>query len=89
MSHSADEAYWRELESNAHRPEIQELIRQEIQAGAIRVRPGREGGIRIVPLVVSESGETLEVELAAAPAPPKEEPSPSKGGALRGRVARR
>jgi hypothetical protein len=87
MTYSADEAYWRDLESNAHRPEVQELIRQEIQSGTIRVRPGREGGIRIVPMAMSESGEPAEV--GAPPAPPQDEANPSKRGALRGRIARR
>ena len=39
MIHPTDEARWRELESNAHLPEVQELIRQEILNGTIRVRP--------------------------------------------------
>ena len=41
MIHPTDEARWRELESKAHLPEVQELIRQEIQRGTIRVRPKR------------------------------------------------
>ena len=41
MIHRTDDARWRELESNAHLPEVQELIRQEIQNGTIRVRPKR------------------------------------------------
>jgi hypothetical protein len=36
MTYPIDEARWRDLESNAHLPEIQELIRQEIQNGTIR-----------------------------------------------------
>jgi len=50
MAQSADEADWRDLESNAHLPEVQERIRQEIQRGTIRVRPNSDGGIRIVPV---------------------------------------
>ena len=48
MNHPTDKAYWHELESNAHLPDVQELIRQEIERGMIRVRPNREGGIRIM-----------------------------------------
>ena len=33
MARSADEAHWRDLESHAHLPEVQERIRQEIQEG--------------------------------------------------------
>jgi hypothetical protein len=50
MARSGDDAYWRDLESHAHRPEVQELIRQEIQQGAIRVRPTSDGSNRIVPV---------------------------------------
>ena len=39
MIHRTDDARWRELESKAHLPEVQELIRQEILNGTIRVRP--------------------------------------------------
>jgi hypothetical protein len=38
------------LERNAHKPEIQELIRREIRCGTIRVVPGLNGGIRIIPI---------------------------------------
>ena len=47
MARSGDDAYWRELESHAHLPEVQELIRQEVQKGTIRVRPNPDGSIRI------------------------------------------
>jgi len=50
MIHPTDEARWRELESNADLPDVQELIRQEIQRGTIGVRPKPGGGIRIVPV---------------------------------------
>ena len=53
MIHPTDEARWRELESNAHLPDVQELIRQEILNGTIRVRPKRGGGIRIVPVGIA------------------------------------
>ncbi len=50
MIHAKDEDRWRDLEANAHLPEVQEIIRQEIQNGTIRVRPKPEGGIRILPV---------------------------------------
>ena len=50
MARSGDDAYWRDLESHAHLPEVQELIRQEIQKGTIRVRPNPDGSIRIMPV---------------------------------------
>jgi hypothetical protein len=62
MKHPTDEAYWRDLESNAHLPNVQELIRQEIQSGTIRVRPKPGSGIRIVPVGIPESGELGELE---------------------------
>jgi hypothetical protein len=86
MIHRTDEARWRDLESIAHRPEIQELIRQEIQNGTIRVRPKPEGGIRIVPVGQNESEETIEVE--TPPASSQDEASPSRRVARRGRLAR-
>jgi hypothetical protein len=45
---SGDEADWRDLESQTQLPEVQELIRQEIQKGTIRVRPNPDGSVRIV-----------------------------------------
>jgi hypothetical protein len=36
MIYRTEEAHWRDLESNAHLPDVQELIRQEIQNGTIR-----------------------------------------------------
>ena len=87
MIHSTNEAYWRELESNAHLPNVQELIRQEILSGTIRVRPRPAGGIRIVRVGVPENEESLEVE--PPPAPSQDEASPSERPALRGRLARR
>ncbi len=50
MARSGDDAYWRDLESHAHLPEVQEIIREEIQKGTIRVRPNPDGSIRIVPV---------------------------------------
>ncbi len=87
MSHRTDAARWRELESNADLPEVQELIRQEILSGTIRVRPKRGGGICIIPVGVTESEEPIEVQ--PPPAPPQEEASPSGILARKGRLARR
>jgi hypothetical protein len=49
MKPQSDQTHWKMLERNAHRPEIQELVRREIQNGTIRVVPGLKGGIRIIP----------------------------------------
>jgi hypothetical protein len=46
MIHRTKAARWHELESQAHLSDVQELIRQEIQNGAIRVRPKPGGGIQ-------------------------------------------
>jgi hypothetical protein len=81
------EAHWRELESNAHLPDVQELIRQEIQRGTIRVRPRPGGGIRILPVGNPESGEPIEEE--PPPASSQEETALLKRVAFRGRLARR
>jgi hypothetical protein len=87
MTQSADEAYWRDLESNAHQPDVQALIREEIQSGTIRVRPNGEGRIRIVPIGMPESEEPIEP--AVAPAGSQDETSPSRKVPLRGHIARR
>ena len=87
MIHPTDEARWRELESNAHLPEVQELIRQEILNGTIRVRPKRGGGIQIVPVGIPEREEPIEVE--PPPTPSQDETSLSGRVARRGRIARR
>jgi hypothetical protein len=50
MVYSEDEARWRYLESNAHRPEVQEYIRHAIKSGTIQVHPNSGGRIRIVPV---------------------------------------
>ena len=50
MAHSADESHWRDLEANAHRPEVQEHIRHAIKSRKIRVLPNSNGGIRILPI---------------------------------------
>ena len=86
MIHPTDEARWRELESKAHLPEVQELIRQEIQDGTIRVRPKLGGGIRILPVGIPENKEPIEVE--PPPTPALDEVSPSRTVGFRGRFAR-
>jgi len=40
---------WRELQEKAHLPAVQELIREGIVRGDIRVRPAPGGGILIIP----------------------------------------
>jgi hypothetical protein len=87
MTQSADDAYWRDLEANAHRPEVQELIREQIQSGTIRVCPKGESGIRIMPIDMPESGQPIELEVP--PAGSQDEASPSGRAPLRGRIARR
>lgn len=86
MIHPTDEARWRELESKAHLPEVQALIRYEILNGTIRVRPKPGGGIRIVPVGIPESEEPIEVE--PQPAPSQDEASPSRTVGSRGRLTR-
>jgi hypothetical protein len=87
MTQSADDAYWRDLEANAHRPEVQELIREEIQSGTIRVCPKGKSGIRIMPIGMHESEKPIEVEVP--PAGSQDEASPSRRAPLGGRIARR
>ena len=87
MIHPTVEARWRELESNAHLPDVQELIRQEIQSGTIRVRPKPGGGIRIVPVGLPENQQLEEME--SLPVPSQEEASPDRRVARRGRFAHR
>ena len=72
---------------NAHLPDIQELIRQEILSGTIRVRPKPGGGIRILPVGIPEREQPIEVE--PPPAQSQEEASPPSRVGLRGRLARR
>jgi hypothetical protein len=86
MTQSTDDAYWRDLESNSHRPEVQELIGEEIQSGTIRVRPKGKSGICILPVHILEGGQPLELE--SPPSPPQDEASPSRKAPLSGRRAR-
>ena len=82
MTQSANDAYWRDLEANAHLPDVQELIREEIQSGTIRVCPKGKSGIRIMPVDMPESGQPIEIEVP--PAPSQAEASPSGRAPLRG-----
>jgi hypothetical protein len=59
---AADKARWRDLEANAHLPEVQEIIRRDIQHGVIRVRPKPGGGICIVPIATRDDEEIGTVE---------------------------
>ena len=86
MTQSAEVAYWRDLEVNAHLPEVQEVIREEIQSGTIRVCSNGDGRIRIVPIGMPEVAEPLELD--APPAESPDEASPSEREPLRGRIAR-
>jgi hypothetical protein len=86
MIHRTDQARWRDLESGAHLPDVQELIRQEIQNGTIRVRPRAGGGIRIVPVGTPESEEPIEVE--TPPVPSQDETSTSRKVTRRVRLGR-
>jgi hypothetical protein len=83
MVHRTNEAYFRDLESSAHLPEVQELIREEIQNGTIRVRPKPGGGIQILPVGMPEIEEPIELE--TPPAPSQDETSPSIRVARKGR----
>jgi hypothetical protein len=53
MKLQSTDARWNALQAEAHRPESQEIIRQEITKGTIRVVPGPGGGIRIIPCVTN------------------------------------
>jgi hypothetical protein len=74
MPHRSDEARWRDLASDAHLPEAQDIIREGIQNGAIRVRPLPGGGICIVPTDIPDNKEVREIE--APPVQSEDETSP-------------
>jgi hypothetical protein len=76
MIQATDEARWRDLESNAHLPEVQEIIRREILNSVIRVRPKLGGGICIVPIAIRDDDEAGTVELP--PTPLQDETSQAK-----------
>jgi hypothetical protein len=48
------DARLRWLEANAHRPEVQDEVRQEILKGTIRVIPAPGDGVRIIPVRAAE-----------------------------------
>jgi hypothetical protein len=50
MRLNSDQSRWKALERNAHRPDVQALIRREIRKGTIRVVPDLKCGIRIIPI---------------------------------------
>jgi hypothetical protein len=85
MPHRSDESRWRDLESDAHLPEVQDNIREEIQNGMIRVQPKPGGGICIVPIDMPDNGEVAAIEAPAAPT--DDEPSPLKRAVRRRQVA--
>jgi hypothetical protein len=49
MAPRSDDERREHLEAHSDRPEVQEEIRREIRAGKIRVIPGVDGKIRIIP----------------------------------------
>jgi len=87
MARPGDDAYWRDLESHAQLPEVQELIRQELQMGRIRVRANPDGSIRIMPAGKPETREPIEMQ--PSPASSQEEASPPRKVGFRGSLARR
>jgi hypothetical protein len=58
------EARLRELQENAHRPEIQEVIRREIVKGTIRTIPAADGSLKIVAATPPPTPPPAEVEPA-------------------------
>jgi hypothetical protein len=87
MIHPKDLTYWRDLESNAHLSEVQEIIRKEIQDGTIRVRPKSGGGICIVPIPRHEGEGPIEDEFPSDPL--QDETSPFREVPRRRGLARR
>jgi hypothetical protein len=81
--------YWRDLETNAHLPEMQALIREEILSGAIRVRPRPGGGILIMPVSMPESGGPMAMDPPPAPIPGRDEPTQGRLLTLRARSSNR
>jgi hypothetical protein len=89
MIHPTALAYWRDLETNAHLPEMQALIREEILSGAIRVRPRPGGGILIMPVGMPESKEPKVMDLLPPPISGRDEPLQGSGPVRRARSAHR
>jgi hypothetical protein len=84
MPHRSDEARWRDLESEAHLPEVQDIIREEIENGIIRVRPKPGGGIRIEPIDIPDIEVT---ELEIPPTQSQDETNPLRRAVRRRQVA--
>jgi hypothetical protein len=89
MIHPTDLAYWRDLEANAHLPDVQALIREEILSGAIRVRPRLGGGILIMPVGMPESEGPTAMDSPPAPISRRDEPTQGTGPVRRARSAHR
>jgi hypothetical protein len=68
MTHQANEDRWPDLESDAHLPEVQKIIREGIRNGSIRVQPKPGGGICVVPMHMPDNVEVREMEAPAVPA---------------------
>jgi hypothetical protein len=86
MSHRSDKARCRDLQSDAHLPEVQGIIRGDIQNGTIRVRPKPEGGILIVPTGRLDDVEVRAVE--ASPVQSQTENNPLRRAVRRHKLAR-
>jgi hypothetical protein len=69
---------WQALQAEAHRPEVREVIRREIARHTIRVVPGPDGGIRIIPC----AGPDDRPRPAGSPVRSGPERAPSSGPAL-------
>ena len=82
MSHRTEEARWRDLEFTADLPDVQELIREDIKSGMIRVRPKPGGGIRIVPIGIEEKEEPV----ADPPRPISRSADPNQESGFQGSV---
>jgi hypothetical protein len=63
MPCSDEDVRWWEVESLAYLSEVQDLIREEIREGTIRVRPKPDGSIRIVPVPCPEFPRSTRCKL--------------------------
>jgi hypothetical protein len=89
MIHPTDLAYWRDLETNAHLPEMQALIRKEILSGMIRVRPRPGGGILIIPVGMPESGGPTAMDPPPPPISGRDKSTQGSGPVRRARSVHR
>jgi hypothetical protein len=69
MSPRSGSSRWRSLQAEAHSPEAQEVIRQEIFKGTIRVVPGPDGGIRIIPCETDDGPRSWALSAGREPDP--------------------